>query len=102
MNIEVNGIVAAQDKMPYVTVLIDGQTVIQLTIAQARSIAADIVQMAARTEADAMIHQFFSAKGFPRGAGAALMKEFREFRRKLDAEMLKKFETVPETGEIVK
>jgi hypothetical protein len=82
----VDGIVAARDKRPYVRLFADGQQVAQLSMAQARKIAADIVQMAARTEADAMVLRFFDKAEFPPAAGAALMVDFREYRKELDEE----------------
>jgi hypothetical protein len=82
----VDGIVAARDKMPYIVLTNEHGTIAQLSIAQARQIAADIVQMAARTEADAMIWRFFHKAEFPDGAAAALMNDFREFRKENDEE----------------
>jgi hypothetical protein len=87
--IEVDGIVAMRDKEPYLRLFADGQQVAQVTMAAARKIAADIVQMCARTEADAMIHKFFSAQGYPPGANVAVMMAFRDFRLKLDSEEVK-------------
>jgi hypothetical protein len=55
-------------------------------MAQARNFAMDILQMCARTEADAMIHKFFSDEKFPPAAAANLMLEFRLFRHALDSE----------------
>ena len=89
-NILVNGVVAARDKQPYLHLDIDGH-VIQLTMAEARNIARDIETTCARTEADAMIHKFFSASGFPEQAGGTLMLAFREFRANLDDAEVKKF-----------
>lgn len=80
----VNGIVAARDKMPYIQLSNEHGIHAQLSIAQARQVAADILQMAARTEADAMILKFFDKRQFPDGAGAQLMTEFRDFRAELD------------------
>jgi hypothetical protein len=62
----------------------------QLSMAQAQRIAMDMLIMAARTEADAMIHKFFSRMEFPEGALAALMQEFRDFRAELDQEKLER------------
>ena len=83
--ISVEGIVAARDKRPYVVMFFNGQRT-QLTIADARNVAMDILQMASRTEADAMILKFFDKAEFPDGAAAALMVEFRGFRLELDTE----------------
>jgi hypothetical protein len=84
--ISVEGIVARRDKMPYIQLFKDRQIIGQMSVAQARNIAHDILTMCARTEADAMIHKFFAAQGFPEDAGAALMLEFRNFRVELDQE----------------
>lgn len=80
----VNGVVAARDKKPYIQLSTEDGLVVQLDIAQARNVAADILQMAARTEADAMVLMFFSKSEFPDGAAAQLMMDFREFRAELD------------------
>jgi hypothetical protein len=80
----VEGLVAARDKLPYVTLELEGVSRVQLTVAEARNIAADLTHMAARTEADAMILRFFDKANFPEGAAAALLVDFREFRRALD------------------
>lgn len=85
-NLWVSGIVAARDHMPYVVLSKDENRVAQLSIAEARNLAADLFQMAARTEADAMVLKFFRKQDFPEGAGAALMVEFRDFRAELDRE----------------
>ena len=82
----VNNIVAARDKMPYLQLSTEMGLVVQLTIAQARQVAADIVQSAARGEADAMLLKFFSATGMPLEAGGAMMMQFRDFRAQLDRE----------------
>lgn len=80
----VNGIVAVRDQMPYLQLSTENGLVVELTMAQARQVAADIVQMAARTEADAMIVKFFGKMDFPAGATSGLMQEFRDFRAELD------------------
>ena len=86
--ITVDGVVAVRDFQPYLRLLVDGVPICQLTMAQARQVASDIVQMSARTEADAMIHRFFAEQHFPPEAGAALMLLFRDFRLELDSEPL--------------
>ncbi len=95
MNILVSGIVAHRDKQPYLQIDIDGHLV-QMTMAEARNVARDIERMCARTEADAMIHKFFAASKFPEGANSALMKDFREFRAKLDAEPVDRSDEDPD------
>ncbi len=97
-NVHIDGIVAVRDFQPYVRLHVPGGMVAQLTMAEARKIAADLVQMCARTEADAMIHRFFAKQGFPPGAGAALMMEFREFRLALDSEPVEGSHSDSETG----
>ena len=85
--ITVNGLVASKTLEPLVELQIAG-TGAQMSVAAARKLAADIVQMAARTEADAMIHMFFSAQGYPPGAHVALMMKFRKYRAALDGEQV--------------
>jgi hypothetical protein len=85
MSVYIDGIVAMRNAQPYVRIHVDGK-IAQLSIAEARKIAADIVQMAARTEADAMIHKFFHGQGLPEGAHIAVMMAFRDFRLRLDEE----------------
>lgn len=95
----VNGIVAARDKQPYVQLSNEKGMIAQLSMAQAQSIAMDILVMAARTEADAMIRKFFDKEEFPQGACDAVMLEFRDFRAALDQEKVEKSMTDPDTGE---
>lgn len=95
----VNSIVAARNQMPYVQLSNDKGMIGQFTVAEARSIAADLQLAAARAEADAMIIKFFDKADFPSGAAAALMMEFRDFRHGLDMEIVEKSESDPDTGE---
>lgn len=81
----VDGIVAARNKVPYVTISTEQGIVVQLDVADARQVAADILQAAGNAEADAMILKFFAKADFPEAAGAAMMIEFREFRHELDS-----------------
>lgn len=83
----VNGVVAVRNKKPYVQVSTEKGMVAQFSMSEARQVAMDILQMAARTEADAMILKFFEKSEFPSGAAAALMQEFRDFRAGLDQEI---------------
>lgn len=83
----VNGIVAVRDKKPYIQLSNEKGMIAQLSMSETRQAAMDMLQMAARTEMDAMVLQFFGKKGFPEGAGAALMFELREFRAALDADV---------------
>jgi hypothetical protein len=82
----VNGVVAQRDEKPYVQLSNEKGMVAQFSISEARQVAMDILQMSARTEADAMILKFFKKAELPMGAAAALMAEFRDFRAELDAE----------------
>ncbi|MGH9630715.1 MAG: hypothetical protein ACRD7E_20570 [Bryobacteraceae bacterium] len=51
-------------------------------MSQARQIARDIEVIAARTEADTMIVQFFNEVRFPEEAAGELLVRFRDFRQK--------------------
>ena len=85
-NFWVNGIVAMRDKKPYIQLSNEKGVIAQLSMSETRQIAMDMLAMAARTEADAMILKFFEKSEFPVGAAAALMQEFRDFRAELDAD----------------
>jgi hypothetical protein len=95
--ISIEGIVAARDKKPYVVVYFNGQRA-QLSIADTRNVALDLLQMASRTEADAMILKFFERSDFPEGAAAALLKAFRDFRLELDSEPVETYTSEPTGG----
>lgn len=99
--ISVEGIVALRDTEPYIVLYADGERIAQLSVAEARNIARDIERMCSRTEADAMIHRFFTREGFPAAAGSALMLEFRNFRSRLDAQAVEKTESEPRGEEPV-
>jgi hypothetical protein len=86
INFWVNGVVAMRNKQPYVQLSNENGLIGQFTMAEARKIAQDILVMASRTEADAMIIKFFDKAEFPTGAAAALMNDFRDFRMGLDEE----------------
>lgn len=88
----VNGIVAVRDGNPYIQLSNEKGMLGQLTMSQARQVAADILNMCARTEADAMIHKFFAKLDFPKEAGAAIMQEFRNFRFELDQDKAERSE----------
>ena len=85
----VDGIVAIRDKQPYVRLFKDKEQICQLSVSEARQIAEDILNMCARTEADAMLIKFFKTNEFPDGAAEALLVNFREFRAKIDDEQVK-------------
>ena len=98
----VDGIVAQRNKEPYVRLLNDGQPVAQLTMSQARKIANDILLMASRTEADAMLVRFFEQiYEAPPAAIHALMHEFRMYRLALDEDKAEGSYSDPDTGETI-
>lgn len=82
----VSGIVAVRDGKPYIQLSNEKGMIAQLSMSETRQIAMDILVMAARTEADAMIHKFFAKEEFPAEASTAVMMGFRDFRAELDAE----------------
>lgn len=98
IGITINGIVAHRNYEPYVQILKNNDVVCQCSMAEARNVAMDILQMCARTEADAVIHQFFRQNGFPDQASAQVMLDFRVFRHKLDTEPVEKSMSDPDTG----
>jgi hypothetical protein len=100
-HIFVDGIVAARNKEPYVRITVNGEKA-QLTVAEARKIAADLHAVAARTEADAMVLRFFSKSEFPEGAGAALMMDFRYFRQMQDEKPVEGTAVDPDSGERIR
>lgn len=95
--LHVNGIVAVKDKKPYVQIELDNSVIAQMSMAEARSFANDIILQCSRVEADAMIVKFFKSHDLPDGALAALMKDFRDFRFSLDMEPVGKFISDPDT-----
>ena len=82
----VNGIVAVRDGKPYIQLSNEKGKIAQLTMSQTRQIAMDMLVMASRSEADAMIFKWFRKNVFPDAAVAALMQDFRDFRAELDAD----------------
>lgn len=99
INIVVNGIVAARNGIPYVQIATDTRMISQLTVAEARNVAFDILSAAHNAEADAMIVRFFGKMDFPDGALGALMVEFRQFRHELEMEKVERSQSDPDTGE---
>lgn len=97
----VDGIVAARDKEPYVRLMVNGEKV-QLNIAEAHKVARDLIVMAGRTEADAMVLRFFSNNQFPEGAAAAIMMDFRYFRQSQDDKGVEGTTTDPDSGERIR
>jgi hypothetical protein len=95
----VNGIVAQRDQQPYVQLSNEKGMIAQFSMAEARNVAMDILQMCARTESDAMIWKFFAKEHFPSGAANALMRAFRDFRMALDEEKPETGYSDPDTGE---
>ena len=89
----VNGIVAERDHLPYIQLSNMEGVVAQFTMSQTRQIAMDMLVMASRTEADAMIWKFFADVKLPEAAAAALITDFRDFRATLDADEAERTET---------
>jgi hypothetical protein len=102
INFFVQGIVAARNGKPYV-IIDNGETrIAQFSIAEARSVALDLMRAASYAEADAMLHGFFKKHDLPGGALAALMLDFRDFRHELDIERVETRHVDPDTGEEAK
>jgi hypothetical protein len=95
----VQGIVAARNRVPYVQIANAQRLIAQLTIAQARNVAHDILTATHNAEADAMVVKFFSKLDLPDGALGAFMQEFRDFRHELEMEKVETSRTDPDTGE---
>ena len=89
-NFWVSGIVAMRDKQPYIQLSNDNGMIAQLSVTEARQVANDIMLMAARTEADAMLIKFFAQAEFPEQAAAVLMQQFRDYRAELDQQKLER------------
>jgi hypothetical protein len=81
-----------------VRLIVNGEKV-QLNVAEAHKIANDLIKIAARTEADAMLLRFFSKSDFPEGAGAALMIDFRYYREMQDRKGVEGITVDPDSGE---
>lgn len=82
----VNGIVAVRDGNPYIQLSNEKGIIAQLSMSETRQIAMDMLVMASRTEADAMIFRFFDKQEFPKDAAGAVMVAFRDYRAALDAD----------------
>lgn len=82
----VNGIVSNRDKKPYIQLSNENGIFSQLSMSEARQVANDIMLMASRTEADAMLLKFFGGLDLGENAAAQLMLQFRDYRAELDAE----------------
>jgi hypothetical protein len=95
----VNGIVAQRNKEPYVQLSNEKGMIAQLSMAEAQSIAMDILVMAARTEMDAMLLKFASEELGHLEMGEVMMHTFREYRAKLDQEKVERGMSDPDTGE---
>lgn len=94
----VNGIVAKRDGKPYIQLSNEKGMIGQLSMGEARKVAFDIVLMASRCEADAMIVQFFKKVDFPDVAAASLLIDFRDFRHALDMEKVESAYDAPPEG----
>lgn len=97
----VEGIVAQRDKQPYVCLIVNGEKA-QLSVAEAHKIAVDLLKMAARTEADAMVLHWFSDQQFPMEAAARIMQEFRYFRETQDRKPVEQIVVDPDSGESIR
>jgi hypothetical protein len=97
----ISGIVSSRDQQPYIQLATEERMIAQLSMAQARNVAMDILQMCARTEADAMIVKFFDKAEFPESACGALLIAFRDFRAELDDEKIETSRSDPDSGETV-
>lgn len=100
-HVYVDGIVAARNHQPYVRLTVNGESA-QLSIAEAHKVAMDLLKMAARTEADAVVLSFFSDQKFPTGAAAAVMLEFRQFRQRQDDQPVEQVIVDPDSGEPIR
>jgi hypothetical protein len=100
-HIFIDGIVSARDRQPYIRLIVNGEKA-QLSVAEACKIANDLLKIAARTEADAMVLSFFTDQQFPPGAGAAIMQEFRYFRQTQDDKAVEGIVTDPDSGERIR
>jgi hypothetical protein len=97
-NFLVAGIVSSRDNQPYIQLSNEKGMIAQLTMSEARIIAQDILVMASRTEADAMIVKFFDNMEFPKEAAVSLLQEFRDFRHELDSQQLQRSVNDSDTG----
>ncbi len=86
----VNGIVAVRDGKPYIQLSTEKGIFAQLSVSEARLIAHDILLMAARTEADAMIVEFFKRTELGDQATSQFLVAFRDFRHELDMEVVER------------
>ena|SRR5271170_3001998 len=82
----INGVVAAQDFQPHIQIGIDPGALAQLSIAEARLVATDILQICARAETDSMLRKFIHEQHLPQEAGLALIQKFRDYRKVRDAD----------------
>ena len=69
------------DGQAFVQVFIDGKKVCVLEPDEARRVAGHVMEAAASADADAMLLHFFREKGFPEAAYAAVLAEWRQFKR---------------------
>ena len=99
INFWVQGIVAQRDGQPYVQMANGERMIGQFTVAEARSIAQDLITCASYAEADAMLHRFFKKLDLSMEALGALMIEFREFRHEQAMKTVETSYSDPDTGE---
>lgn len=98
----VNGIVAQRNEEPYIQLSTEKGIIAQLSMAEARQVAQDILVTASRCEMDAMLLKFFKKAGFPEQVYGTMMQGFRDFRAEYDQERIYHKMTDPDTGEDIK
>jgi hypothetical protein len=82
------GGVCPKDKKPYIEVSEGGTLVLQLSSQDARRIAHDLLEQAARAEADAMIYSYCGTLKMTDEAATHVLRGFRDYRAELDAAKL--------------
>ena len=97
----VQGIVSARNGLPYVQLANADRMIAQLSVAEARNIAHDILSATHNAEADAMIVKFFGRLELSQAALGAFMQEFRDFRHELETAKVDTSRSDPDTGEQV-
>lgn len=77
----VAGIVSADDKEPYVQLLNEKGVIAQLSVAQARIIAMNILVQCSRSEMDTMVYKFLENLGMEVDSEmpGGLMRAFRQY-----------------------
>jgi hypothetical protein len=87
----VQRIVSHRDKKPYIQLSHEKRMIVQLTMGEARNIAMDILQLAARCEADSLLLRFPESMGSGgRGVAGEMMVAFRDCRAQIDEEKVER------------